>query len=612
MPPVSPSQAAQVFFRPSRWFRWSAVGFLVGLFLYLGSLVWNQVSEAPTATTLQDYSFQWINLTLVALVYGVLFRFTRFLFHCFQWELRPLKHRKRWVWGVLLLALFLNTYRADYGLPNLYVHDEDLFQRQVEQMVRHPTFFGTKKVNWPSMGMNLAVIPTVLHYAVAGITKQQLELYVDTVLSSRWFMGFLTTVQVLLLMLMARRLVNWHTAFWVGILASSNLAMNVFAHQARIDPATSFLVTTTLYLALLYRQTPQRHLLLIWGLSLGFAAGAKYHVGVLALGCVILLLHQHRSHWKQSMWVIGVLAVSSMVGFWIAIPLLPFRVDEYVAWFFRQVTIYQTGFPGHEGTPPENFRFYLDYLLREGGGFIVLIGATLGLAWLSIKKDWGVIGLLGSYVVLQFGLLVAQTVRFERNLLPVIPVLCLLAGIGWSVLWKTLWQIIHKTLTNTVETKRSPFKRYFFITGILLIFGVQFPMMEKLFAYYNDASGPDTRTVARDWLRHHVDNDQPIMIVGSLVEGPQRLPHETVYYQKRFLPEPDWDLLKSLSGYLLLSSDNIEKFASVAAAIATHEQLLHYTQPFNPTGPVAVFQQTHRIRSGPTLWLYRIGATPEK
>ncbi len=611
------------FYNDSRWFRGGITIFigLTSIFLFL------KIIETESSEFGSEYIFSLISLTLIFVVYFVIYRFFRFCFYALRYDLKELQQGYLWLLFIVLLALLLRSYKLDYALPYLYTHDEGFFQRQVEQMVRHPDYFSPKRLVWPSMAFQLAAISTTIQYIFSSFTLQEIIVYIDALYSSRWLMALLSTLQIICLMAIAVKLANRSTALVVGLLASGNFAMCHFAHQGRVDPAVSFFVTLNIYLALLYLENRTNRMLVLWGLSLGFAAGTKYHVGVLAICCAILIFLNNYPNIVQSVKHTMILALSSMFGFWIAIPFLPFRLDQFLDEILKIFVHYQGGHLGHEGSFRENAIFYWSYLVQDGGGYLILLGSLPGFFFMQKKYGWKIPVFLGSYIIIQGGILLWQTTRFDRNILPIIPLLYLGAGITlgkigdflcrqvppYIVIQKSFFKIPLPSFEKKEELQEKTFLKHYKKIVMYVMLGTAFavvvPDMKKTFIYYNRADGPDTRTVTRSWIQHHIPPNETIWMLGPLEEFPQLLPNHHVQYERKFFTQPNWETLLNSSGYVLLSSEHIRPFLKPQPYPKTHQiyqQLLTHLNKKNPHGPLKEIMQSHHIVSGPKISIYKL------
>lgn len=262
--------------------------------------------------------------------------------------------------------------------------------------------------------------------------------------------------------------------------ALATLAMAVallpvqIAHYATVDSQLAFLVTASLLWALKAERTRRLPHFLIAGVWAGLAGATKY-TGVLVLAPLMLiplidpegrrLLVQplRRSEgWKKA------LAGALLSGpvFALAMPYALLRLEMLRKALEFESHHYMTGGETIFSMGNHTWLWNLDYLAHSALGpglFLLSLGSMLALAWPShaggqaatqtsntptaaaFPAAWhrGRLTMLLLYVLLVYGFTARFPVRFDRNLLPILPLLCVFFGVGVERLlhhWPTRWK----------------------------------------------------------------------------------------------------------------------------------------------------------------------------
>jgi 4-amino-4-deoxy-L-arabinose transferase-like glycosyltransferase len=166
---------------------------------------------------------------------------------------------------------------------------------------------------------------------------------------------------------------------------------------------------------------------LLAGAAVGAAAGSKYNAAL--VGVALLTAFALRGPTRRA-WLLLLASVAAAVAvFVLTTPgalVEPGKVLDGVVFEARH---YQKGHPGYTGSA---FVDYLGALLRSDAVAVLL---ALVAVVAAVRGRWrGEVAVIGVFALTYFGLVSVQNVHFDRNLLPVLPAVALLAGFGVAAL----------------------------------------------------------------------------------------------------------------------------------------------------------------------------------
>jgi len=225
----------------------------------------------------------------------------------------------------------------------------------------------------------------------------------------------------------------------------------------------------------------------------GLAAGTKYNAGVaLALPFAAALLGTRDRGWRIRACAVAATACAATF-----VLTTPFAVLD-PAPFLNSLQVvarhYAGGHPGAEGT--ENWLWYLQYLGSTGMLAPMTLLAVVGLAIVLVRfRRAGVV--LLAFVLPYYALLSSTYVRFDRNLLPLLPFLALLAAATAEAL-----------IPSVAVALRNRVAAYALVLGAAALpnafaatqadFAISHPFSEQVAVAWADAHLPDGATMATE------------------------------------------------------------------------------------------------------------------
>ena len=354
------------------------------------------------------------------------------------------KHTTRGLALLLILvcgaALVVRFYAIGWSLPYVEHGDESAIMAAVVLMLRnddlHPHTFV-----YPSLCYYLFAAVGKVHlwwgirngiYASAQDLPLQSYLYTTApglYLWGRTVVALLSATTVPLLYLLGRRMFDAR----IGLLAAALLALAAFhvehSHYLTTDAATGLWVVLSLLGAWRVVTTGDWSGYVLGGTGVGLAAGTKYNAGVVALGLVVAhLLHWRLAGLHRSFVRLVAAGIISLCAFLVTTPYALLDWAQFRSDLHYDAIHYGGGWHGDfMGRWPfgEYARFILRDSLRVTGGAMMLLGLPL-----LVRRFGHQVALLLAVIGAQVVLVASQSVHFVRNLLPVFPLLVLLAAAG--------------------------------------------------------------------------------------------------------------------------------------------------------------------------------------
>jgi 4-amino-4-deoxy-L-arabinose transferase-like glycosyltransferase len=398
--------------------------------------------------------------------------------------------------GALLLgALILRLWGLKTGLPYVYNADENshfvpraigMFGHSLnpDYFINPPAFtyviYALFTVRWgtdpASIGGAFAADPTTAFALARGAS------------------AFLGALAVSLTAIAGARLFDDRR---VGVLAGALLAVAFlpvhYSHFALNDaPTLAPLAAALIGVAGIYRTGRTREYVLA-GLGLGVAIATKYTAGIVLVTVIAAAFASPVAHARVRNLL---LAIGLMCAGFVAAN--PYALLDHQA--FRDGLEKQTETAGEDGgklglADSSGWRYYLTTF-------------TWGLGWLpSLFALGGAVGLLARHrrlglllapaPVLLFLYLGNQSRFFARWLLPIYPILCLLAA--WAVIAAATWLAARFKWRVAIPALA--------LSALVLLQGL-------VFSVHNDLvlAKADTRMVARDWMVQNIPSGSKIVV----------------------------------------------------------------------------------------------------
>jgi hypothetical protein len=378
-----------------------------------------------------------------------------------------------------------------------------------------------------------------------------------------------------------------------GLLLALSPTLVEVGHFNLSDVPAAFWSACTAYgvILLMERETLRRYLLT--GAAAGLAAGSKYPAGIVAVAIAAVWLRgvvKRRRPDARLAWA----ALAAIAAFLLTTPSLlrfpgiAFGAEEGHADIFFGVRLYSGGW--HGVVRHSNALYYLNELAHALGWPALAFGA-FGVATLAREPRRRLLWLL-PFPLVHLVLLLRMDVAVRRNVMPVLPFLAIVLGVGLAGL--LAWFL--------ARGRRS-------VAAAAAILAVVVPVAATavLLLRY---SRPTTRDAAAAWMRAHLPpgsflvQERYTPLVGPEELFPARHPRFAARLERSVLHEPQHDylLLSSEAYQRFFAPDNLENLASDATALRYREIFATY--------PLVREWTAGRYQDGPTLRLYRLDAEP--
>jgi hypothetical protein len=379
-------------------------------------------------------------------------------------------------------ALALRLWGIDHGLPYVFNADENAhFVPRAIGMFGHslnPGYF----INPPAF--------TYLLHGVFWVRWGGREALGETFATdpgavftlARVVSAALGAAAVGLLVWAGRRFVDLRVGLVAGALLAVAFLPVHYSHLAVNDiPALAPLCLSLVGIAGVYRRGGMADYALA-GAALGVACATKYTAGILVLCLLAAAPRESRLH---GLALAGALALA---GFLVANPYALLDIESFKTGLAEQSSA-SSDDGGKLGLVGESGHLYYLSTLTWGLGWLPAFAAAAGAVWLSVRDRRLALVLVPAPVlfVLFMG---AQDRFFARWLLPVYPLLCLLAA----------WAAVELT-------RRRPVWAVAAVTALLCAQGL-------VFSIHNDAvlASDDTRALARAWMVDHIPEGERVVI----------------------------------------------------------------------------------------------------
>jgi 4-amino-4-deoxy-L-arabinose transferase-like glycosyltransferase len=484
----------------------------------------------------------------------------------------PRRYDSLAVVAVLMMALALRLWGIDFGLPYAYHPDEPGI---INRAVR---FFRTGDLNprWFHY-------PTLYTYIVAAV-------YLVCYVLGLWGRGFAqpgempapgwlvmggglpeVPEQFLIARLLTAGLgiltvaLSYAIASHVWDRKTGSIAA-LFLTVSSLHVANSQFATTdvpmafmaTLSLAFCVRVAGRGHWrdYLLAGLAAGLAVSTKYNaVPVIAS---LIVAHSLHSYPDLVDWRLVLAIGATSVGFAVGMPFAFVELGTFWSGIVFEVKHYASGHAGFEG---EHTWWWVLRLLVAQEGLLLPLGSLGGLAEVLRRLNREILPLC-AFVLLYYGMLAGQVVRFSRNLVPLLPALAVLGAgfVGCVLRW----------------TRSCGFVKLVRAGAAAMIAGSLMVPLTKVIKRDLLLSRKDVRTVAAEWVTSHIP---PESRVAGESYAPSLNPsvYDVEYFDRVIDHGPEWYREQGFD-YLMVSSGMYGRFYAEAEdysqQVAQYEEIL--------------------------------------
>ena len=376
---------------------------------------------------------------------------------------------------IVMLALGVRLYGIGWGAPFVYSPDErwegGCAMRMVATGDLHPHFFLKPSVFIYSQAVVFSLVQYMTDTPVyeevrcrGGPSPALPRSAFPYFYWGRFTAAVIGGLSVLIVYAIGQRLYNPGVGLWAAFFLCISPLHVKESHYAAVDVPVTFMLLLAFLFTVRAFQAGERKDWVLASLFAGFAASTKYPGGLIVLSCVVALLLQpernrlfDRTFWLGSAGV----GVVSLIGFVLG---TPYAVLDYDRFFWHGIaaewTHYSAGHPGQEGTA--NQWWYLRNLFHESLGPSLCIPALIGFVYSLFRPTRQVFVLL-SFPLVYFLFVSSFTVRFPRQMMPLLPFAALWGGLACDTAGRWLTELFQ-------AWEKPAFERYI-IPGLALLIG---------------------------------------------------------------------------------------------------------------------------------------------
>lgn len=412
---------------------------------------------------------------------------------------------RRWAWpalgALLAMALALRLWGIGEGLPYVYNIDEaGHFVPKAVQMFEpgrglNPGYF----VNPPALTYVLHLVLAVWFGGGHGVLREYDLHPANVFLLSRVVVAVLGSGAVWLLYLFAARLFDRRVALLAAAIEAVAFLPVFYGHLALNDAATLLPLTLTLLGSAGILRGGRRRDYAVAGIGLGFACASKYTAGIailpLAAAASLRYLETPAPAGRRTLTGLAIAGGCALGAFLLA---NPFALLDFAR--FRSEIIHQSSLSGEAqgklGAPKRGGVLYYLWALTWGLGWIpalAALGGAIAIWWRDVRLGW----LLAPAPILFLAFMGLQDRYFGRWLLPIFPILCVLAA----------FFAVFIVRAATGNARMPAVLAGVAVTVLLLAQGV-------IYSVHGDVvlARADTRNLTRAWMVAHIPYGERIVL----------------------------------------------------------------------------------------------------
>jgi 4-amino-4-deoxy-L-arabinose transferase-like glycosyltransferase len=330
---------------------------------------------------------------------------------------------------VLGAAAVLRFWALGHGLPYSPSVDEPEIVERAMNMMRSGSLNPHPFYDYPTLYMYVQLVTYVVRFLVGALNGSWNSIAsADATTFYLWgraVTALFGTATVLLVFQAGMRWGARHALLAAGLLAVMPLHVQS-SHYVLADTPATFFIMLTLVLSLSAHERGTAVAFAWAGAAAGLAAATKYNGGIALLMPLLACLMTPRA--KNSRWSCALAAVAaSAAAFLFGAPYTVLDLPTFLDGFARLAVHFKVG-----STPAEPPAITYFKHLRIQFGYAALLLALAGfiLAIVRIVKGPGRVrwAVLLVMPLSQFYMITGQQIVFARYLLPIVPMLCLLAA----------------------------------------------------------------------------------------------------------------------------------------------------------------------------------------
>lgn len=396
--------------------------------------------------------------------------------------------RVRWAaaTGIVAIGLGLRTWNLDAGVPYAVGVDEPQVANRALRMMQtgdfHPHFF-----DYPSLYIYVQLCAAIGTFLVGAMAGQYPSLASFTAADFYPVARLVTAVFGVATVVLTLRIGERYdprVALGGGLLLAVMPLHVRESHFVLTDVPMTFFVTLTLLAALRAAERPSARRFAAAGLAAGLAAATKYNGGLaLLLPLVVVAAAGWRGH--RVLPALGAVVGTAAGAFLVAAPYTLLDLPGFLQEFARLNHEYR----GSRDGPAPWITYFKHLRINFGEPAMAAAIAGVGLALTRAIRgpDRLRFGLLLLFPAVYFDLLASRSLVFGRYLVPLVPMLCLLAALS------VVAAADAALATVGWRRMRGP------IVALVAVVLLAVPLRHSL-RFNRDLGRPTTREAAYAWL----------------------------------------------------------------------------------------------------------------
>lgn len=434
-----------------------------------------------------------------------------------QWLVYHIYRAALGEWQIILIgviALVARLWGIGFGLPYALHPDEPVVNGTVVRMLQNHTANPANFI-YPSAVYYYFALIGIVYQFVTGMSiatppdeTTGVGLYPNPleVLCTRVGVTLLGIIAIVIVYLVARRLVGkWFALAAALLLALSPLHIDLSQIATTDAPSAAGLALAAALCVVAARKDT------VWafwlaGLALGLATGIKYNA---IAGGIMLVAAYGVAFWRRSrasgktewraIWrdprLLGFVLIP--VAFLITTPYALIHPKEF---YDDVASIYlHYGVQGHLGSTGSSVLFTLNDLFASGETLLSVL-AVIGVISAIVRRRLDMI-IIAIGALTYFVVVAVPKVHFTRNLVPLWPLLAILAAEGIAA----LMLLIKRFTTRASGVGLAPRYRFVATAALVVLLAAAFlPTLGRTVQLDSYRSATDLRITASQWIEHHI------------------------------------------------------------------------------------------------------------
>jgi hypothetical protein len=458
--------------------------------------------------------------------------------------------------ALFAVALMIRVWGLSFGLPSFFSGDEVSKRDEALQLAMTDFVHDSRQ---PSFIYN----SLFLIYSAAGVMKPDWTL-VDYHYMGRMWMAVLGALTVVVVWFLGSKFGDKDDK--IGLVSALLLAVlplhTACSRYIKEDAPFALMVTLTVLAIVASLREPSRKRWLLLGLVAGLTFSTKY-AGVVLIAPILLafIVSARRTERSIAAAIVDLVALAGAFasGFFIFSPIYLFHPDKFIDGFLFQS---RYSLAGHDGIVTDPWQYWWTYYIRNGliPGMtwpVFLLGLA-GLGLLARMRDGWIVSVSAVWLYIIFEHARAKPLPFPaRYLMPLIPLLCLAAGVALVKVAAAL-------------KKRAAAPLVYIVCGALFIAP---PLVKSLLIA--DEARHDTRLIAGEWMEQNIPPGARIVVT----EDATGLPVSTFWRSRWKVEDRDRTLDTSWAGdrppYFVFSSFKFQRYLDSPDSVPERTAFYH-------------------------------------